>query len=157
MSCCIGVLFFSFLSCSNKTKALTQQQSTAIRDSVQHMMNMLAKDISDKGPIAWLTYFEKTPDFFMASEGQLVFANDDSATRFIKNTLIKQIRTIGLQWSDMRIDPLTTRFSVVAATWHEEMTDFANGKISQGGYFTAIAEKDAKGWQLRNAHWSVKK
>jgi hypothetical protein len=155
--CCIVVLFFSLFSCSNETKVLTQQQSTAIRDSVQHMMNMLSKDISNNGPIAWLTWFEKTPDFFMASEGHLVFPNSDSATLFIKHVLVKQIRTIQLQWSNMRIDPLTTHFSGIAATWHEEITDFASGKISQEGYFTAIAEKTAKGWQLRNAHWSTKK
>ncbi len=77
----------------------------------------------------------------MASEGQLVFRNNDSATVFIKNTLVKQIQEIVLKWSNIRVDPLTGKFAAVAATWHEKITDFSSNKTSQDGYFTALAEK----------------
>lgn len=155
---CIGLsLFFTLISCNSKTESMTSRQSAEIKDSVQQMIELVAKDISHDGPIAWLHYFENTPNFFMASDGQLVFANNDSATLFIKNILVKQISKIELSWSDIRIDPLTEMFANVGATWHETITDFANNKISQAGYFTGIAEKTSKGWQLRNAHWSVTK
>jgi hypothetical protein len=149
--------FFIFLSCNSNTGSLTRQQSLEVKDNLQKMMDMVAKDISHDGPIAWLKYFENTSDFFMASEGQLVFPNSDSATTFIKNTLVKQIRKIELHWSNIRIDPLNNKFANVAATWNEDLIDFANKTISQNGYFTAIAEKTLEGWQLRNAHWSVTK
>ncbi len=55
---------------------------------------------------------------------------------------------------NVKVDPLTIKFAGVAANWHEDITDFANNKSSQNGYFTAIAENTSKGWQLRNAHWS---
>lgn len=150
-------LLFIILSCKSNTDSLTQHQSTEVKDNVQKMMDMIAKDISDEGPIAWLKYFEKTPAFFMASEGQLVFPNSDSATLFIKNTLIKQIRKIRLFWGSVRIDPVNNKFAIVAATWNEDLSDFADITISQSGYFTGVAEKTLQGWQLRNAHWSVTK
>jgi hypothetical protein len=159
----LAIICFLFLltalssSCTNKAGTLTLRQSEDIKDSVQQMMQFAARDISHDGPVAWLRYFENIHEFFMASEGQLVFSNSDSATLFIKNVLVKQIQAIALQWSNVRIDPLTLQFANVAATWHEDITDFAGNKISEGGYFTAIAEKTLHGWQFRNAHWSVAK
>jgi hypothetical protein len=150
-------IFFIVLSCNSNTGSLTQQQSIEVKNSVQKMMNMIAKDISQDGPIAWLKYFENTPDFFMASEGQLLFPNSDSAKTFIKSTLVKQILKIELHWSNVRIDPLNNKFANVAATWNEDLTDFANKTISESGYFTGVAEKTLQGWQLRNTHWSVTK
>lgn len=155
---CFGFfVFLIFISCNSKQDSLTQRQSAEVNESVQNMMQLLAKDISHNGPIAWLKYFENTPDFFMASDGQLVFRDNNSATTFIQNTLVKQIRKIELHWSDIRIDPMTSNFANIAATWNEDITDSTDNKTSQRGYFTAVAEKSLQGSQLRNAHWSVAK
>jgi hypothetical protein len=108
-----------------------------------------------KGQVAWLRYFENTPEFFMASDGQLVFPNIDSATRFINNTLVKKINKIELHWSNIHIDPLSVMFAGMAASFHEDITDFTGKKISVDGYFTGIAQKTPHGWQLRNLHWSI--
>jgi hypothetical protein len=121
------------------------------------MVELVAKDISTSGPIAWLRYFENNPDFFMAYDGMLAFSNNESATASIKNTVVKQIRKIELSWSNIRIDPLTPKFASFAANWHEEITYFTGNKTPYDGYFTAVAEKTSQGWQLRNAHWSVAK
>jgi hypothetical protein len=150
-------LFISLFSCNNKTESLTEKQFAEVTDSVQKMMDLIAKDISAEGPVAWLKHFENTPDFFMASEGQMVFPTNDSATAFIKNILVKKIHKIDLRWGNVRIDPLTDKFADVAANWQEDMTDFSDNKMSQSGYFTGIAEKTSSGWQLRNAHWSAVK
>ena len=128
-----------------------------IKDSVEGMFDSIAKNVSASGPIAWLKYFENTPDFFMASDGQLALPNHDSAAVFIKNTLIKQISKIKLQWNNIRVDPMTAELASVGADWSETLTDFDGNAISQSGYFTAIAERTSQGWQLRNAHWSVMK
>ncbi len=155
-ACCfILVILFCLVSCNNQAKSLNQNQIKTIRDSVKEMMNSISKDVSNNGPIAWTKYFENSQNFFMASEGQLIFPSDDSAESFIKNTLVKQIRKINLQWNNIEIDPLTLKLAGVAANWHEEITDFTNNKTSQVGYFTAITENTSKGWQLRNAHWSA--
>jgi hypothetical protein len=151
------VLYCGFLSCTGRTDPLTQRQSDEARERVQKMMDMVSRDVSRDGPIAWLTYFENTPGFFMVSEGQLVFPNGEIASTVIKNDLVKQIRDIELHWSNVRIDILTETFANVGAAWNEEITDSANHIISQNGYFTAVAEKTRQGWKLRNAHWSVTK
>lgn len=91
----------------------------------------------------------------MASEGQLVFPNNDSAKNFIKNTLVKSISKIELHWNNIRVDPLTTRLAGIAANFHEDITDYEGKKITEDGYFTGIAHQTPQGWQLRNAHWSV--
>ncbi len=155
LTCCfIVALSFCFIGCNTQNKPLPQQ-TTNVKDDVRQMMDSLVKGLAVNGPKAWLKYFEKDPGFFMASEGQLVFANNDSAVAFINNTLIKKISKIDLQWSNIRIDSLSTNFAGIAANWHEDLTDFANNKISEAGYFTAVAEKTLHGWQLRNAHWSA--
>ena len=118
------------------------------------MAETIAKNVSAEGPTAWLNGFEDAPDFFMASDGQLEFPNYDSATEFINNTLAKSISKIELQWSNMRIDPISDEFATFSATFHEDITDSKGQKLSQNGYFTATAHKTVQGWKLRNAHWS---
>lgn len=151
----IVLLICMISSCTDQS--LTQKESAAVTDSVSQLAQTIAKDISHDGPAAWLKYFETNPNFFMASDGQLVFANNDSATNFIKNVLVKNITKIELQWKDIRIDPLTQNFADMAATFHEDITDITGKTMPYDGYFTAIAERGTQGWQLRNAHWSIKK
>ena len=81
------------------------------------------------------------------------YQSDPNLTTFINNTLVKQIKKSELHWSNAHVDPLTNKFANIAATWNEDMTDFADNKTSQTGYFTAVAEKTVQGWQLRNATW----
>ena len=152
---CVFFLFLCPVSCKNEAKPLAIKQSGTVTDSVQQMMAFIEKDVSKKGPVAWLTYFEKTPGFFMASDGQLVFPNNDSATYFIREKLVKQVRNIDLKWNDIRVDSLTNTLAGVAATWHEQITGYNNNSIPQSGYFTAIAERTQQGWRLRDAHWSI--
>ena len=126
-----------------------------VKDSVQKMANSIAQSISQQGPVAWLQYFENAPDFFMASEGKLVFPNYDTAKNFITNTLVKLIRKIELRWGDVRINPLTNDLASMAATFHEDLTDAAGKTTPQDGYFTGLAHHTTHGWKLLNAHWSV--
>ncbi len=115
----------------------------------------IADDLYKQGPIAWVTYFEKTPQFYMASGGMLAFPNNDSATAFVKNILAKNIKNIQLTWNDMRVDPLTPQLAGLAATYNEVLNGTDGKQILATGYFTAVAEKTAEGWQLRNLHWSI--
>ena len=143
-------------SCHNHTDSLTQAQSSIVRDSVQQMIESIAKAVSHEGPIAWIRYFENSPGFFMASEGQLAFTNKDSLANFLKNTYVKSIIKIELSWSHVRIDPFTSRVAGIAAIFHEDITDTSGRKSPTNGYFTGIAHQTSQGWQLQNAHWSIK-
>ena len=136
---------------------MTPGEVIMVKQNVTQIMNKIASNLSKHGPVAWLSYFQKTSDFFIVSDGGLAFATGDFARRFINQTLSKQLRSIVLQWSNTRIGPLTQHLAAVGSAWEEEITDFSNYTMQFDGYFTAIAEKTAQGWRIRNVHWSIKK
>src|ERR1700692_579644 len=142
-------------SCHNNADSLTASQRSIIMHSVQLMLDSIAKAISHEGPVAWIRYFENSPDFYMASEGQLAFTNNDSLANFLKNTYAKSVSKIDLSWSHVRIDPFTSKIAAVAAIFHEDITDFAGRKTPSDGYFTGIAHQTSQGWLFQNAHWSI--
>lgn len=153
----LGIILFLFCvtsACNSTTESMTAKQIASVNDSVQKMVDQIAKEVSQQGPVAWLHYFEHTSEFFMAVQGQLVFPNDDSATNFINNTLVKSISRITLHWSNIRIDPMSLQFANIAANFHEDVTDAGGQTTSTDGYFTGTAHQTTTGWVLRNAHWS---
>ena len=150
------VLIIFAVSCRNHKGNTSTKNLTVTGDSVRLMAESIAINVSHNGPAAWLNYFENSSDFFMASEGQLVFPNIDTAKSFINNVLIKSIRKIDLHWSNLRVDPLTLKFAGISAGFHEDITDSSGKTIPEDGYFTAIAHRTSQGWKLRNAHWSIK-
>ncbi len=143
-------------SCRRSHAKLSKEQSALVKDSVSRMAVNIAADISKNGPRAWLNYFEDTPDFFMANEGQLVFKDYQSAKIFILNTLVKNIPVIKLRWANIRIDPFTPRLASIGADFHEDQVTSTGKKLSYDGYFTGIAHYDGHRWKLRNTHWSIK-
>src|SRR5690348_12757212 len=115
---------------------LTMDQSVATTNSVRAFAGVVANDVTDRGPLAWRDHFAETPNFFMASEGQLVFANSDAATRGIKE-LPRSIAHIELRWGDpVLVDPLTTALAMMAAPYHEVTVDPAGHRTESSGYFT---------------------
>ena len=154
IACSIMLMLF-LLACNNRSGSPSARQISTVRDSAGMMMESIAAGISQQGPVAWLHYFEDTTNFFMASEGRLVFPNNDSARNFINHTLVKTISKIELQWHDIRIEPLTSDFVQVAASFHEDITDATGKKIPEDGYFTGLAHHTSTGWKLMSAHWSV--
>ena len=149
-----GFIFCFISSCNINTQSFTQKERSLVQDSVQLMAESIATNISHEGPVVWLRYFENVPDFFMASDGQLVFPNIDTATSFINNILIKVMPEIKLHWSNIRIDPLTTNLASISAVYHEDIRDSSGKMTPHDGYFTGIAHQTSQGWKLRNAHWS---
>ena len=150
-----SVLIFCFVfSCKDGVETLTETQSSSVQDSVRQMMETTARDVSKEGPIAWLDHFENSKDFYMASGGILVFPNNDSATNFVKNVVVKMMPKVELHWNNIRITPINTKYADIAANFHEEVTDSAGNRKPMDGFFTGMAQKADKGWQFLNAHWS---
>ena len=154
--CAVALLAGLLASCHTATTTMTDEAAAQVRSAVQKMADSLVIDLSREGPSAWMKYFEHTPGFYMASEGKLAFPDIDSASVFINTVLVRNIHGIQLRWSGLRIDPYTPGLAGMAATFHEDLTDAAGNTIPQDGYFSGTAEKTATGWQLRNAHWSIK-
>ncbi|WP_295670280.1 hypothetical protein [uncultured Mucilaginibacter sp.] len=107
-----------------------------------------------KGPVAWLAYFENDAGFFMANDGQLALKDYPSAVSFVKNTLIKLMPKISLQWKNVKIDPLSSSLAIIGAEFHEDIVTSDGKTLSADGYFTGTAHFDGKYWKLRNLHWS---
>ncbi len=144
------------ISCKQRPAHFGAPDSARVKDSVSKMAINMAQDISNKGPVAWLDYFENTPGFFMASQGQLVFTDYQSAQKFILNTLDKEISKISLRWNNLRVDPLASDLALIGADFHEDLSNISGKIISIDGYFTGMASLSNNRWKLRNLHWSIK-
>jgi len=122
--------------------------------AVRAFMQTVAHSVTQDGPTAWIKYFDASPAFFMAVNGQMAFPNTAAAqdgTRKFAQT----IRHIELKWGDdLRVDPLTNEFAVVAVSWREIQVDTAGHSVTETGYFTGLAEYHEGRWQFRDAHWS---
>lgn len=152
-------LVFSFVlavSCKQSPLPLSPAQMEENKEQATAMALNISKDISKNGPAAWLNYFENTPDFFMASDGNLVFKDYESARKFILNTLVKTVPQIKLRWENIKTSVISDDFATLGAAFKEELTDTTGKVLFVTGYFTGTAHKTDDGWKLRNAHWSIK-
>src|ERR1700733_441893 len=140
----------SSVATESQLSALKRQ---AVAAQVRGFILAVAQDGTQHGPTAWRAPFVSTPQFFMAVNGHLVFADSEAASRGIA-ALPSMIRRIELNWGDdLRVDPLTTRFAVVASSYSELQTKPDGTQTMDRGYFTAIAERGTAGWMFRDAHW----
>ncbi len=147
-----------FVSCrSNLNTKMSSAEVSRVKDSLTAMTDRISRDLSERGPVAWLNYFEESPNFYMASDGAIAFKDYQTARTFIRDTLVKTFKQILLHWDHMRIDPLTPDLASIGSDFHEELKDLSGKSAMSDGYFSAIAEKTAGGWQLRNAHLSISK
>ena len=134
---------------------LSAADSAAVREGVRSFVESVARDVTREGPRAWSRYFDDSPAFFMAVNGQVVFSSGMAAKDGIPK-VAHMFRHIQLNWgNDLRIDPLTRRLALVAVPWREVLTDSAGHVMNQAGFFTGIAEQRNGRWQFRDAHWSA--
>jgi len=144
-------------SCKCHKHSLSAADSIAITDSVKQLTANISRDLAAKGPASWLNYFQNSPQFFMAADGQLSFRDYNSAKAFIQDTLIKNMHKIVLKWSNTRIDVLSRRIASIGCDFHEDITLANEQTLPFDGYFSGTAVATPQGWKLRNAHWSMKK
>jgi hypothetical protein len=148
-------LFAVLLCAAAISGCVSANAPTSDIDAVRQFMAHVATDITAKGPAAWSDFFDDSTNFFMVSDGTLVYASGVAAREGIPG-LTKVITSIELRWgADLRIQPLSPGLVMVAAPWHEVRVDSAGRKVEDHGYFTAVAEFGHGGWRFRNAHWSV--
>jgi len=133
---------------------MTASVAGQIDGAVRSMMATIAHDVTHDGPVAWRKHFADSPAFFMVNDGQMAFATSADATKGIHD-FAATIRSIRLEWGrDLRVDPLTPNFAVVASSYAEEQEPLSGKPLEVHGYFTGVAELRDGHWQLRDAHWS---
>lgn len=133
--------------------SLDPAHATALSDSVRDMAAAITRDLEREGPTAWLSYFLDGREFFMVSDGRVVFPSIDSATSFVRG-FDRRIASMELVWEDVRIDPLSPGAAVLGASYREVLTDTSGAESRFEGYMTSIAVHTASGWRLRDLHWS---
>jgi hypothetical protein len=140
---------------SRASPALTEQERIEMIGDVRVFALEVAQDVTLRGPGAWAKHFSTAPEFFMASQGSVQFPSGTAAAQGIE-ALTHTLKHIDLRFGDdLRVDPLTADFAVVAASFTEVLTDSADHDTPQSGYFTALAERRDGQWVFRNAHWSL--
>ncbi|HSZ61407.1 MAG TPA: hypothetical protein VK828_06400 [Terriglobales bacterium] len=139
---------------ASPSHSVTTEGAASVDQAVRAFMQTVSHSVTHDGPMAWIKYFDASPAFFMAVDGQIAFPNPAAAqegTRKFANT----IRHIELNWGDdLRVDPLNNEFAVVAVSWREIQVDTAGHSITETGYFTGLTEYQEGQWKFRNAHWS---
>lgn len=134
---------------------MTPAERTAVEESVRGFMARVSQEVTTEGPTAWSKEFETGPNFFMASEGKLLFATGEAAAKAIPG-LTQMIKHIALRWeNDLRVDVLNPNLAVVGTTYQEVRESPDGEEITENGYFTGLAEKQDGQWRFRDAHWSV--
>ncbi len=132
----------------------TRDGATSVDQAVRAFMQTVSHSVTQDGPMAWIKYFDASPAFFMAVNGQIAFPNPAAAQEGTRK-FAQTIRHIELNWGDdLRVDPLTNEFAVVAVSWREMQVDTAGHSITETGYFTGLTEYREGRWQFRDAHWS---
>ena len=142
------------VSPAGPAEVMTPAAREVVQRDVRAFMAEVASTVSAQGPAGWRQAFADGPEFFMASDGQLVFADGASADRGIEaltHTLPKITLSFG---ADLRVDVLTPAFAVIGASYEELQGDARGAEHTVRGYFTAVAERHQGRWQLRDAHWS---
>ena len=130
-------------------------EAVAVDQAVRAFMQTVSHSVTQDGPMAWIKYFDESPAFFMAVNGQMVFPNASAAQEGTRK-FAQTIRQIELKWGDdLRVDPLTNEYAVVGVSWREVQVDTAGHSVNETGYFTALVEYRDGHWQFRNAHWSA--
>src|SRR5271169_2538342 len=134
--------------------SVTPDGAASVDQAVRAFMQTVSHSVTQDGPMAWLKYFDASPAFFMAVNGQMAFSNTAAAEEGTRK-FAQSIRHIELKWGDdLRVDPLPNEFAVVAVSWRETQVDTAGHSVTETGYFTGLAEYREGRWQFRDAHWS---
>lgn len=141
------------VGCAGSEPEFTSVRRDALRDSALAFVASIPDHLVDRGPIGWLDLFATTPDFFMASDGGMAFANRDSAAAFLAR-FAPTVSRMTLQFDDLRAEPLAPGLAVVFAGYREtiETTDGTTPRF--GGAMTAVVRHGDTGWRLQHLHWS---
>lgn len=135
--------------------SVTPDEAVAVDQAVRTFLQEVAHSVTQDGPLAWIKYFDASPAFFMAVNGQMVFPNPSAAQEGTRK-FAQTVRQIELKWGDdLRVDPLTHEYAVLGVSWREVQVDTVGHSVTQTGYFTALAEYRDGHWQFRDAHWSA--
>jgi hypothetical protein len=120
---------------ASHSHSVTPDGASSVDQAVRAFMQTVSHSVTHDGPMAWIKYFDSTSAFFMAVNGQMAFPNSAAAQEGTRK-FAQTIRHIELKWGDdLRVDPLTNQFAVVAVSWSEIQVDTAGHSVTVNVFF----------------------
>ncbi len=150
---CVG--FLLLVAChQSPARPLDGSGTVSLQQGVRALVDQIPEDLAHDGPRGWLRHFLRSPAFYMASNGRVVFPSNAVADSAI-GAMALTTRSMELHWLDPRIDSLAPDLAAVASAFTERITDSAGRVQAFEGFLTAIAVPVDSGWQLQSLHWSL--
>jgi hypothetical protein len=140
--------------CQQASFKKKQDNLQPVKTLVEQTIQNMAYDVRAEGPYALIGYFEHSPRFSMITNGQLIFPDYKTAEQVITKQWATSIAKFSLRWKQVKVEPLTSEFAHVEASYTDSTTLNTGRKIFRQGYFTGLAHLTEKGWRIRTAHWS---
>lgn len=91
----VAITFVACVPCgvgSSQSHSLTPDETVAVERAVRAFMQTVSHSVRQDGPVAWIKYFDASPAFFMAVNGQMAFPNAAAAqdgTRKFAQSIVK--------------------------------------------------------------------
>jgi ABC-type amino acid transport substrate-binding protein len=133
---------------------LTEQQRTAIVDSVRSVANELATWMSSQGAgRQYASFFDSTAALVIAADGRIVAASHDSVvSRYQGWTPPAGAR---LTWDSLRIEPLGPGLAHLVGAFKESFTPPSGPAYEGHGVMSAVVVHRPAGWRFAAVHTSV--
>jgi hypothetical protein len=133
---------------------LTEQQRTAIVDSVRTVANELATWMSSQGAgRPYAAFFDSTVALVVAADGRIGASSYDSvASRYQGWTPPAGAR---LAWDSLRIEPLGPGLAHLVGAFTESFTPPSGAAYEGHGVMSAVVVHRPAGWRFAAMHTSV--
>ena len=97
-----AVTFAACVLCTagaSPSNSATPDGAASVDQAVRAFMQTVSHSVTQDGPLAWIKYFDASPAFFMAVNGQMAFPNSAAAQEGTRK-FAQTIRHIELKWGD---------------------------------------------------------
>lgn len=122
-------------------------------DSARALLVSVPTALADRGPSAWLDFFEDSPSFFMASDGAIAFSDRSAAETYLDG-FSRSVSEMALEWHEPRFEDLGGDVVVVTASYDETIRMHDGTESSFAGRMSGVIRRQANRWRFQHLHWS---
>jgi len=149
----LPVALLLLVACAGTPATTPARSSATVEAQVRELLTTVSRDLARDGPPGWLPYFLTGGEFFMASDGAIAFRDYQQAADGCRQ-MAHQFGSGDLEWSNVRVQPLSEDLAAFGADYREVMQQRAGSAMHFEGYVTGVAVRTLSGWQLQHLHWS---
>jgi hypothetical protein len=148
-----GLMLWGCAESSSDARLDAETTIESTSDDIDGFSQRLIQDLRSFGPSGWLRHFEDSENFYMGSDGRIVFPSADSARIFVEQ-LATKYSVIDLNLLDVRRDHHSAELVTIVSPYLESITDKQGDTISFGGLVSMVLVKRGADWKIRSLHWS---